>query len=95
MPSKVGTKGQIVIEKEIRDRLGIEPGAMAIQQVVDGHLEVHFLPAPHNRSLLGILRPYVSDELLERAEKMDWSEIRERAWREAVEEEYGDEARNE
>jgi AbrB family looped-hinge helix DNA binding protein len=87
MASKVGTKGQIVIEKEIRDRLGIEPGAMAIQQVVDGHLEVYFVPPPHNRSLRGILRPYISQEVLDRTSNMEWHEIRELAWREAAEEE--------
>jgi hypothetical protein len=28
---------------------------VAYQRVVDGHLEVVFLPAPHNRSLFGAL----------------------------------------
>lgn len=92
MPSKVGTKGQIVIEKEIRDRLGIEPGTIAIQQVVDGHLEVYFVPPPHNRSLRGMLRPYVAQEILEQTENLEWDEIRERAWREAAEEEARDHA---
>lgn len=55
MASKVGTKGQIVIAKEIRDELGIEPGWTAFQQVVDGHVEVYFLPPKHTRSLYGIL----------------------------------------
>ena len=92
MASKVGTKGQIVIEKEIRDRLGIEPGSLAIQEVVDGHLEIHFLPPPHNRSLRGILRPYISQEVLDRTSKMEWHEIKEEAWRNWVTERYGDEA---
>lgn len=59
MASKVGTKGQIVIAKEIRDELGIEPGWTAFQQVVDGHVEVYFLPPKHNRSLGGVLAPYI------------------------------------
>lgn len=58
MATRVGAKGQIVIEKEVRDELGIEPGWEALQLVVDGHLEVHFIPPRHNRSLAGILAPY-------------------------------------
>jgi bifunctional DNA-binding transcriptional regulator/antitoxin component of YhaV-PrlF toxin-antitoxin module len=55
---RVGTKGQVVIEKAIRDALGVKPGWLAIQQVVDGHLEIHFFPPEHSESLLGILAPY-------------------------------------
>jgi AbrB family looped-hinge helix DNA binding protein len=32
MATKVGAKGQVVIEKAIRDSLGIEPGSLAIQR---------------------------------------------------------------
>ena len=32
---KVGSKGQVVIAKEIRDELGIQPGWLALQRVVD------------------------------------------------------------
>ncbi len=31
MANKVGSKGQVVIEKEIRDKLGIQPGAGVLQ----------------------------------------------------------------
>lgn len=81
MSSKVGTKGQIVISKEIRDQLGLEPGWMAIQRVVDGHLEVHFVPPEHNRSLLGILSKYVTKSL---GEGEEWDRAREAAWEEAA-----------
>ena len=60
---KVGTKGQVVISKEIRDELGIKPGWLAFQRVVDGHVELHFLPPEHNNSLKGILAPYIRPEL--------------------------------
>ena len=30
MPNKVGAKGQVVIEKEIRDELGVEPGLRSL-----------------------------------------------------------------
>ena len=58
MANRVGTKGQVVIEKEIRDELGVKPGWLAIQQVVDGHVEIHFFPPEHNESLFGFLAPY-------------------------------------
>ena len=71
MTHKVGTKGQIVIEKRIRDQLGIAPGSAAFQAVVDDHVEVHFFPPGHTRSLYGILRDStkvsLSDEELEEA----------------------------
>jgi AbrB family looped-hinge helix DNA binding protein len=57
--NKVGPKGQVVIEKAIRDALGVEPGAIAVQQVVDDHVEIRFLPPRHNRSLFGAARPFI------------------------------------
>jgi hypothetical protein len=55
----VGPKGQVVIEKQIRDQLGVQPGWQTVQLLVDGHVQIHFIPPPHNRSLLGCLRPYI------------------------------------
>jgi AbrB family looped-hinge helix DNA binding protein len=85
MSRRVGPKGQVVIEKAIRDRLGIEPGSLAIQRVVDDHVEIHFVPPVklHNRSLLGILRPPPGVTLAPE----DWHAARERAWEEAAWEE--------
>lgn len=59
MTYKVGPKGQIVIEKEIRDRLGVQPGWRAVQRLADDHVEVYFLPPEHNRSLAGSLREHI------------------------------------
>lgn len=56
MPSRVGSKGQVVIDKRIRDELGVEPGSLAIQQRVGDHVEIAFLPPEHTRSLRGILK---------------------------------------
>jgi len=59
MRNKVGLKGQVVIEKAIRDRLGIEPGWRTVRFFVDGYVEIHFIPPDHNRSLAGCLAPYI------------------------------------
>ncbi len=58
MANKVGEKGQVVIDKAIRDRLGIGPGWLAIQRIVDDHVEIYFVTPEHNRSLAGSLAPY-------------------------------------
>lgn len=51
---RVGKHGQITIRSEIRKQLGIEPGMLVYQRVVNGHLEVIFLPGPHRESLYGV-----------------------------------------
>jgi hypothetical protein len=55
--SLVSTRGQITIDRSARSALAVKPGMVAVQLVVDGHLEVHFIPGPHRRSLFGILPP--------------------------------------
>lgn len=51
----VGERGQITIEKPIRDRLGIRPRDVAVQSIENGRLVVTFVPGSHRRSLLGAL----------------------------------------
>ena len=51
----VGERGQITIEKPIRERLGIRPRDVAVQSIEHGRLVVTFVPGPHRRSLLGAL----------------------------------------
>jgi AbrB family looped-hinge helix DNA binding protein len=55
MSTKVGPNGQVVIHKHIRERLGIEPGALAIQRIVGDELVIGFVPPRHERSLRGML----------------------------------------
>jgi bifunctional DNA-binding transcriptional regulator/antitoxin component of YhaV-PrlF toxin-antitoxin module len=43
MATVMGPKGQVTISKEIRERLGIGPGWMAVQHVVGEHVELHFV----------------------------------------------------
>jgi AbrB family looped-hinge helix DNA binding protein len=81
MANKVGSKGQVVIEKEIRDQLGVQPGWLAVQSVVDGHVEIHFVPPEHNKSLMGSLSKYTSVHV---GPDEDWQKVREFAWAEAA-----------
>jgi len=74
--SSVGERGQITIEKAIREQLGVHAGDEAIQHVEDGRLVVEFLPAAHRRSLLGVLK----GEVTRWPEDDDPSRLREAAW---------------
>ncbi len=87
MPSKVGTKGQVVIEKEIRDKLGVQPGSLAIQRIAEGHVELYFVPPAHKRSLRGALAKYVKRSLPATPEA--WNKAREAAWEERIHEKSG------
>ncbi len=80
MPTVVGPKGQVVIEKDIRERLQIKPGATAIQTIVGDRVEIRFVPPAHTESLFGVLASYVRNT----AEDEDWGETKRRAWEAAV-----------
>ncbi len=57
--TSVGERGQITIEKELREKLGVRPKDLAIQQIDQGRLVITFVrpPEPHMRSVAGILGP--------------------------------------
>ena len=76
MSATLGQKGQVVIEKSIRDALGIEPGYVAVQRLIDDHVELFFYPPEHNQSLYGALKGKVQIP----EEDLEWSEVRQRAW---------------
>ena len=84
MSTQVGTKGQVVIEKPIRDALGVEPGYVAVQRVVGRRVEITFYPPDHERSLRGALSGYVSEPLPE------YGDAEERAWISAAREKAAD-----
>ena len=63
----IGTKYQMVIDRKLRKRLGIQPGWEAVQWVVGDRLEVRFLPPEHNRSLAGSLRQYAKEPVTDYA----------------------------
>ena len=82
MSYQVGTKGQVVIAKKLRDQLGIKPGWFATQVVVDDHVEIYFAPPSHRRSLKGSMREYAvraGDHV-----GQDWGEVKATAWTSAV-----------
>lgn len=57
--STVGERGQITIEKGVREALGVRPKDIAIQHVEEGRLVVTFVKQyeAHMRSVAGILGP--------------------------------------
>ncbi len=63
---KTSSKGQIVIPKEIREKLGIGPGKKVLLQVVGEHAEIIPMPDDPVKSMRGMLKAYVSlaEELL-------------------------------
>ena len=89
MANKVGEKGQVVIDKAIRDQLGIGPGWLAIQRIVEDHVEIYFVTPEHNRSLAGSLAEFVTDDVKNVVNNLSWDEIRERAWAAAAAEREG------
>lgn len=81
MSHVVGIKGQIVIAKEIRDRLGVEPGWIALQRLVGDHVEVYLIPPEHRNSIKGSLAQYINISV---APGQIWDNARDAAWEQTV-----------
>ena len=86
MSHVVGFKGQVVIAKEIRDQLGVEPGWLTLQRIVNDHVEVYFLPPGHRKSLKGSLAKHVRVRV---APGREWDEARDMAWDKAAKQKAG------
>jgi AbrB family looped-hinge helix DNA binding protein len=76
----VGPKGQVVIEKRIRDALGIRPGDTAVETLDGEQVVIRFFPAQHSSSLRGILEQAASY----RVGQEQWEDARGHAWRTAA-----------
>lgn len=76
MTSRVGERGQITIEKSIREELGIYAGDEAVQRVEDGRIVIEVVPGRHRRSLAGSLKPKVA----RRPADESWESLRREAW---------------
>jgi AbrB family looped-hinge helix DNA binding protein len=76
MSSRVGERGQITIEKAIREELGIYAGDEAVQRVEGGRLVIEVVPGRHRRSLAGTLR----DRTRRTPPDESWNALRQAAW---------------
>lgn len=77
MVSKVGERGQITIDKAIREELAIYAGDETIQRVEDGRIVIEVVPGRHRRSLAGTLR----DKVGRVPDDQAWDALRDAAWR--------------
>jgi AbrB family looped-hinge helix DNA binding protein len=71
---KTHAKGQIIMPKEIREKLGIKPGAALSVKLVDDHIEIRPLPDDPIEFLTGIFKDYsgsMAGELLEERKRDD------------------------
>ena len=76
MTSRVGERGQITIEKAIREQLAIYAGDEAVQRVEDGRIVIEIVPGRHRRSLAGSLAHRVG----RRPADERWETLRDAAW---------------
>lgn len=81
MKYSVGQKGQVVIAKKIRDRLGVKPGWITLQRLVGDRVELYFLPPEHTESLKGSLKGYLQTSL---PNQEDLDQARSQAWQDAI-----------
>jgi AbrB family looped-hinge helix DNA binding protein len=76
MTSRVGERGQITIEKSIREELAIYAGDEAVQRIEDGRIVIEVIPGRHRRSLAGSLRGKVRRTPVDES----WDALRDAAW---------------
>jgi AbrB family looped-hinge helix DNA binding protein len=53
---KTSSKGQVVIPKEVREKLGITPGKKLLFRVIENHAKITPLPDDPIKEMRGILK---------------------------------------
>ena len=76
MSSRVGDRGQITIEKAIREELAIYAGDETVQRVEDGRIVIEVVPGRHRRSSAGSLR----NKIARTPQDESWPALRDAAW---------------
>ncbi|HEV8281182.1 MAG TPA: AbrB/MazE/SpoVT family DNA-binding domain-containing protein [Candidatus Limnocylindrales bacterium] len=76
MTSRVGERGQITIEKAIRDELAIYAGDVTVQRVEDGRIVIEVIPGRHRRSLAGALKGRTKRQPADES----WEALRRASW---------------
>lgn len=76
MSSRVGERGQITIEKAIREELGIYTGDEAVQRIEDGRIVIDMVRGRHDRSLAGAAKSHVRRQPPDES----WEALRDAAW---------------
>ena len=76
MTSRVGERGQITIDKAIRDTLAIHAGDEAVQRIQDGRIVIAVVPGRHRRSMAGFLQAKVRRTSIDES----WGTLRNAAW---------------
>lgn len=76
MASRVGERGQITLDKGIREELAIYAGDEAIQRVEDGRIVIEVVPGRHSRSLAGAAVPHIRRHPPDES----WEALRDAAW---------------
>ncbi|MGC8494758.1 MAG: AbrB/MazE/SpoVT family DNA-binding domain-containing protein [Syntrophobacteraceae bacterium] len=73
---KASSKGQIVIPKELREKLGIGAGRKLLLRLVEDHMEIIPLPEEPVKTLRGTLKGETSlaEDLLEQRRRDDESD---------------------
>jgi len=87
MTYTVGPKGQVVIAREIREQLHVVSGSIALQSLVEDHVEISFLPPAHRQSLKGSLAKEIRTRV---GGGEAWERAREEAWQLATREDSRD-----
>ena len=76
MASRVGERGQITIEKAIREELAIYAGDEAVQRIEGGRIVIEVIPGRHRRSMAGSLREKIGRTPADES----WEALRQAAW---------------